>query len=157
MVAIVKQKALKRDGQQDRGPAALGRHHLGRYFYSVAKQEMPKEMVDMLKKRRTLKGSWWQMASKDWKFEVWSCKCHEAYHWWHWEEQFRISLFSRTHAYACINLLDFTISWAAASHSTAILLFTLLSKSSRFIWSQWWGAYDDGVIDPRDTRKAPGR
>lgn len=22
--------------------------------------------------------------------------------------------------------------------------------------SQWWGAYDDGVIDPRDTRKAPG-
>lgn len=154
------------------GSRTVGLRRRGGTMSDRSKQEMPKEMVDMLKKRRTLKGSWWHMASKDWKFEVWSCKCHEAYHWWHWEEQFRVSLFSRTHAYACIDLLDFTISrgrsqsFRATRESTAILLFTfnvphtcarMLSKSSRFMWSQWWGAYDDGVIDPRDTRKAPGR
>lgn len=132
------------------------------YFCSVAKQEMPKEMVDMLKKRRTLKGSWWHMASNDWKFEVWSCKCHEAYHWWHWEEQFRISLFSRTHTYACINLLDFTISWGSQSfratesyrvHGNPIVHLAFRVQSLHLItmvrslrrWCHWPARYQKGT------------
>ncbi len=138
------------------GPwACEGRRHVGRCFYWVAKQEMPKEMVNMLKKRRTLKG--FMMAHGFQRLEVWRCdpvsvmrpiidgieKSNSAYH----------SSAGRVHSQ----------SFRATRESTAILLFTfnvpfqvqslhLMTVRSLRRWCHWPARYQKGS---RAVAKSP--
>ena len=68
VVAIVKQKALKRDGQQDRGPARGGAMSAA-VFTELRSRRCPKRWSTCWRSDALWRGSWWHMASKDWKFE----------------------------------------------------------------------------------------